>query len=272
MNQERPQLQVRDRHHNFDESAAEYYDSGNVVLTHEWNALSLIIPPGERYFIRSVQRLASQAKDPELKVQIRGFIGQEAMHSKETNRSLEPLEKSGFPVRQFQASFERVINFLEHWVPLPKVHLAATAAVEHYTAVLSTWHLGNRYLDRCTPSIRDMYQWHGAEELEHKAVAFDLLQEVSRNYYWRFVGYVFGMGITWLAYRKALRMLLKWDGLTRAQIREERRKARKIRIPLMSPGFPHLFTFLKPAFHPSDLDDGVLSKQILAEQAARRGA
>jgi predicted metal-dependent hydrolase len=77
------------------------------------------------------------------------------------------------------------------------------------------------------------------------------------------------MGIAWLAYRKALRMLLKWEGLSRVQIQEETRRARKIRIPLFSLGFPRLFTYLKPGFHPNDLDDGGLGKQILAEQAAR---
>lgn len=272
MTQTRPPLEVRDRHHNFDDSILKYFDSGNGVLTHEWNALSLIIPPGERYFIRCVQSLVSRVKDPVLKLQIKGFIGQEAMHSKETNRMLESLEREGFPVGQFQGMFERFIFFLERWLPFRAGHLATTAAVEHYTAIFSIWHLENRYCDRFPAPIRELYQWHGAEELEHKAVAFDLLQDISRHsYLWRIIGFVFGMGMTWFGYRKALRMLLKWEGLSRAQIRVERKRARGVRIPLLSWSFPHLWDFLRPKFHPNDLDDGHLGKQVLAEQDVREG-
>jgi predicted metal-dependent hydrolase len=169
----------------------------------------------------------------------------------------------------FQGQFERFINFLERWLPVPIGHLATTAAVEHFTAIFSIWHLENRYLDRCHTSIRDIYQWHGAEELEHKAVAYDLLQDISHiSYFWRVVGFFFGIGMVWFGYNKALRMILKWESLSQSQIREERKQARKIRIPLFSMRFPRLFTYLRPGFHPNDLDDRGLSKKILAEQSA----
>lgn len=259
-------LQVRLRHNDYSDFS-DFYDTENVVLTHEWNSLSIIIPVGEQFFIRSVRNLAHKAKDPILKEQIKGFIGQEAMHAKETDRSLEPYEKRGFPVRELEQWFEKIIWKIEGFFPASWC-LAATAGVEHYTAVLSIWHLGTRYTDRFPPSLRNLIQWHGAEELEHKSVAFDLYKEISpHNYLVRVLGFLFGMGITWYGWRKALKMFLKSEGLTRAQIRKETKKARKIRFPLISLRFPYLFAYLRPGFHPDDLDDGHLSKQVLAEQA-----
>jgi uncharacterized protein len=239
------------------------------VLTHEWNTFAIIIPGGERFFVRSVQRLASRVKDPGLQLQIKGFIGQEAMHAKETDRFLELLERRGFPLRQFETWYAGFHRWLEWW-PFPRLFLAGTAGAEHYTAVHAIWHLSNGYCNRMPPAIRDLWQWHLAEELEHKAVAFDLLQAVApRNYLLRIAGFVIGMAVVWRANRKALNLLLKTDGLTRAQIREERKRARQIRIPMLSLRFPKLLAYLRPGFHPSDLDDGALSKQILAEQASR---
>jgi uncharacterized protein len=261
---------VRERHHNFDIAIPRYFDSGNVVLTAERSAQQLLIPPGECYFIRSVQRLAPRAKDPYLQLQIKAFLGQEGMHSKETNRFLEILKRQGIPAENFCAKFETWIRRMERIFPA-KVHLAVTAAAEHYTAVFAIWSIGTRYgEDHVPPVLADLWQWHGAEELEHKSVAFDLLQAVSpKNYPLRALGFFAGIGLMYIWYRKALRMLLKHEGLTRSEIWEERRKARKIRMPIFFLRFPHLFTYLRPGFHPNDLDDGHLSKHILAEQAAR---
>lgn len=272
MQQSRPTLVVRARHHNFDTPIPRYFDSGNAVLTAERNALQLIIPSGECYFIRSVQRLAHLVKDPDIQQQIKAFVGQEAMHTKETNRALEILKKQGFPVESFTTRFDNFIKKIESLFPA-KANLAATAAAEHFTTVFSIWNISSRYADRLPPPLRDLSYWHGAEELEHKAVAFDLLQTLSpKNYLLRAFGFIVGMSVVWFWYRKALRMLLKHDGLTRAEIREEHRKARKIRIPVLFLGFPNLLRYLRPGFHPNDLDDGGLSKEILAEQAARARA
>jgi predicted metal-dependent hydrolase len=263
-------LEVRDRNYNYDELTQPYYDAGNIILTSEWETLGLIIPCGERFFIRSVQRLAPKAKKAELKVQINGFIGQEAMHAKETERSIEPLIKRGFPASQVQAFMERTIAFFERIIPA-RLALAGTAAIEHHTAVLSLWHLSTQYSRKhIAPPYRQHVEWHGAEELEHKAVAFDLLQEVApNNYLLRAVGFLLAMMVVWISFLRVRGMILKWEGLTRAQIHQERKKARKIRMSLMSPGLPYLWLYLKPGFHPNDLEDGGLSKKILAEQAAR---
>ena len=42
-----------------------------------------MFPDGEDFFVRSVRHFRDQIADPELKRQVAGFIGQEAMHGRE---------------------------------------------------------------------------------------------------------------------------------------------------------------------------------------------
>src|SRR5687768_560704 len=54
------------------------------------NALSLLFPEGEKFFVESVKQHQHLVTDPELSRAIVGFIGQEAMHCQE-HRSLNDL-------------------------------------------------------------------------------------------------------------------------------------------------------------------------------------
>lgn len=263
------EIPIRHRHYPYDQSIPKYYDSGNVVLTSEWEALSLVTGPGERYFVRSVQRLASRTQDPLLKKQIKGFIGQETVHTQEYDRFLEVLRKRGFPVEEFHQWFDGKLHWLEkHLYFLPRIHLAGTAAAEHLTSTLLGWMLRTHYYDRFPPSLRELWRWHSAEELEHKAVAYDLLQDVApRNYLLRIMGFAIGISVVGMGMRRAEKMLLQFSGLSKKQLREERKKARKIRIPLFSFRIPNFLKYFLPGFHPCDLDDGTLSAKTLSEQA-----
>ena len=54
-----------------------------VGLTEIMNALSTLFPEGEQFFVDSVRHYKDQITDPVLQAEIVGFVGQEAMHSKE---------------------------------------------------------------------------------------------------------------------------------------------------------------------------------------------
>ena len=60
----------------------DYYGN-DAHLTTMWNALSVLFPEGERFFVDSVRRFRGRIEDPALLAEITAFIGQEAMHSKE---------------------------------------------------------------------------------------------------------------------------------------------------------------------------------------------
>ena len=65
-----------------------------------------------------------------------------------------------------------------------QTQLAATVALEHFTAILAHRLLSNTDLiNAMDDSIKPVWMWHAIEETEHKAVAFDLYKDVRGNNY-----------------------------------------------------------------------------------------
>src|ERR1700754_4374035 len=79
----REPIKVRRMDFEFGSDIPELWAVGNPMLTALMAGLSASFPPGERYFIESVKHYADQVTNPDLKERIRGFIGQEANHTKE---------------------------------------------------------------------------------------------------------------------------------------------------------------------------------------------
>ena len=61
--------------------------------------------------------------------------------------------------------------------------LAIIAAIEHITAFLGDWVLNAEGLDRAGPhpTMLDLLRWHGAEEVEHRSVAYDVMRYFDKR-------------------------------------------------------------------------------------------
>ena len=60
--------------------------------------------------------------------------------------------------------------------------LAATVVMEHYTATLARLLLTDPLIkEKTTQESRNLWEWHALEELEHKSVAFDVLNAIGGN-------------------------------------------------------------------------------------------
>src|SRR2546422_8921531 len=73
---------------------------GDLMSSHVAASLSAVFPDGEDFFVRSVRRFRDQIADPELKRQVAGFIGQEAMHGREHRAFNDRLDQLGYPVKR----------------------------------------------------------------------------------------------------------------------------------------------------------------------------
>lgn len=137
------------------------------------NALSLMFPEGERFFVESVRRYRDRVADPALRQRVDGFIGQEAMHGKahrELNRWLEPELGAGV-----ERDLRVVLDAIRR-LP-PRVQLGVTCALEHFTAIMAAGLFDDpRQHGAMHPQLRPLWLWHAFEESEHKAVAFDVYQ------------------------------------------------------------------------------------------------
>ena len=161
----------------------------NVFATHLVNGLNLLFPAGERFFVRSVKHYLDRVDDESLRAQIKGFFGQEGRHAKEHERVFERLEEQGFAVRPFLRAYEWFAYGVVERVSPPAIRLAATAACEHYTALLAEQALARDLLDLAHPTMRALLKWHAAEEIEHRAVAYDVLARVDPRYRTRVAGF-----------------------------------------------------------------------------------
>jgi predicted metal-dependent hydrolase len=160
-------------------SLDRHYVNGDLIMSHVVAVLSAMFPEGEDFFVRAVRNHADAVTDPELKQQVAGFIGQEVTHGREHRALNERLQEMGYPTRRVDRMTRAGLRRNERLLP-PRVQLAMTAALEHYTATLAETLLTDERAQALLgeTEVRSMLLWHALEESEHKAVAFDVFQEV----------------------------------------------------------------------------------------------
>jgi len=170
-------ITVRRMDYEFSAEIPDHWADGNPVLTAFMAALSASFPPGERFFIDSVRHYAGQVTDPELKERIRGFIGQEANHTKEHIAFNSFLEQRGYPVGKIEKRVAQIIRRIQE-NSSPASNLAQTAALEHLTAFLASAVLEQPHIiARTHPTVAAFWTWHAIEEVEHRSVAFEVYKQ-----------------------------------------------------------------------------------------------
>ncbi|MBS2014234.1 MAG: metal-dependent hydrolase [Deltaproteobacteria bacterium] len=252
--------------------------AGSVMASHLANGVNLLFPAGERFFVRSVKHYLDRVDDPELVEQVRAFFGQEGRHAYSHERFFQTLREQGYDIDTFLAMYDRVAwGILEKHTP-PALHLSVTVALEHFTAILAEDALTSGELEVMHPELRNLLAWHAVEELEHKAVAFDVMRAAAPSYALRMAGMLVGataLGTFWVL---ATRDLLRQEGMT---LRDGAKELRALRASARAAGvkdvggpvFSRVFLrgmleYLRPSFHPMDRDHGPLVRKALERLAA----
>ncbi|WP_180006150.1 metal-dependent hydrolase [Acinetobacter sp. YH12237] len=156
-----------------------YWFAGDPFLTRMFDALSLTFPDGERYFIQSIRLFRDQIQDPDLKQRVADFIRQEAQHGIAHDKMNQVMKDQGMPVDQFIQRLNKVFKF-ELKYRSPQYNIAMTAAAEHLTALMAETFYGEKdTLQDAHPYVRALFAWHAIEEMEHRDVAFDVMQQVG---------------------------------------------------------------------------------------------
>jgi uncharacterized protein len=152
---ERLVLEARDV--GFDWAALPFhYVPDEPLATHILNVLYLLLPAGEEFFVEVFKKALPLIKDDQLRLDVQGFIGQEAMHSQAHAKVLDHFAASGVDVTPFTDQIRWLFDSLlgarprrtarrQHSWLLEQV--AFIAAIEHYTAVLGEWILNSPQLD-----------------------------------------------------------------------------------------------------------------------------
>lgn len=163
-----------------------HWHSGDAFRTAFSNALSMSFPAGEQFFIDAVKAgvaaLPAERRD-RFAATLHGFVGQEATHRRVHALFNAQLQQQGLVNEwepRIRARWQR-FDGLD-----PRHAVAATAASEHFTAVLADWLLRHPAAYAGTePRLATLWLWHASEECEHRAAAFDLYHALGGNLRWR---------------------------------------------------------------------------------------
>jgi predicted metal-dependent hydrolase len=229
---------------------------GDLIGSHVIASLSSVFPDGEDFFVRSVRAYRDKVTDPELKKQVSGFIGQEAIHGREHRELNDHLDELGYPVKRFERFTKKGLAIREKIAPQVS-NLAATAALEHFTATLAELILTNPDARDMIGDdhVKDLLLWHALEESEHKAVAFDVYKAVGgseRMRTWTMNGLIVGF-IGGMVVQVIVSLLGDKATFQRGRLRQSWKRVKA--SPFMDPALWHrLRDYNRPDFHPDDHD------------------
>lgn len=280
-----PKLKVRNVQFNFDK-VPKHWILGSAIATHFVNSMHIVFPEGEKFFVRSVRRFAKDIKDENLKKEINSFCGQEGVHAREHQRFWEVMEEQQLNPQPF-ADFLKITAFsgkysyenlsrgiLNKIQPNlgDKFALSVTTALEHYTAILANalFHEPIATNKNIAPQMLELLHWHASEEIEHKAVCFDVLKEVDDSYILR----VSGMGL-------ATVLLWGYLGLGQIYFIAQDKDKSIIKLPFETYFLlkailfgeigknlsRHLLDYFRRDFHPDQIDDRYLIDAFFKDKA-----
>ena len=184
----------------FEGDIPRHWLGGDPFKSRLFDAMSTLFPEGERFFICSVRDWRDQVSDPALLRDIKDFIRQEGQHGIVHTRYNDRLKAQGINVDWLEGKLRFLLGTVARKFA-PKIqNLADTAATEHLTAIMAECLFTSKeVMSQADPRVRAMYAWHAMEEVEHKAVAYDVLQKVAKCSYLRRVtsllGVTFGFNV-----------------------------------------------------------------------------
>jgi uncharacterized protein len=251
----------------------------DAVATALFNAFSAVFPHGEAFMARSVH--VWQDKLPEdLAADARNFVHQESSHAREHVRMNDVLIDAGYDIEPLERTIKSFVSFFRNRSEM--TCLTATMCIEHFTSIIAAEILKNdHHLDGADPELHELWVWHAIEEIEHKAVAFDVWNYAVRDWsaakkYLVRNGMLMLVTISFLINRTRGQMqLLKQDGMTAAPAFRGLIKHGFGRGGLIRNIFKPWLGYFRSSFHPWDHDDRHLldkGNAMLAEMAKAKTA
>jgi len=255
-------LEFAARRKSFDieKALATDWHGGSAFVSAWFNAMSLLFPLGEKFFIDSVVHFQEEIDDPRLLREITSFRAQESTHRVQHQKYNELLCKSrGYSLERFEKNERKRMAWAYRELPARR-RLAGTVANEHLTAILAHDLLSHDdVLFGADPQIAELWRWHGIEETEHKAVAFDVFVAVGGTAAERRQALVMNTFFFFKDTMRNLRIMLQKEG----KLFSIREWASGFKYLLIKPGilrraFPAWLRFFRRDFHPWQIDDRVL--------------
>lgn len=242
---------------NLDAALSHNWHSDSLFVTAWFNAMSMLFPLGEKFFIDSVCQYADEISDERLAAEVRAFRAQEAAHRVQHQKYNEKLcALRGYDLERFERpERERMAWAYRELSPLRR--LAGTVANEHLTAIMAHEMLTTPNILRgADKDIAALWEWHGIEETEHKAVAFDVFLAVGGTVRERRVALLMNTLFFFKDTMRNVCIMLQHEG----KLWSPREWARGFIFLFLSPGilrrvFIPWLRFFRSRFHPWQQDN-----------------
>lgn len=205
-----PSITVRQINFQFSAATQRYWLGGNPFKTHLLNSFTLLFPATEKWSIRVLKKSLRQISNSEVKQDALKFIGQEGQHANSHALFWNNLKQQGYSLNWYFQTVDSALKWFETRFS-NAFNVAILAGFEHLTEFIADFGLSHHVLDRAEPELKLLFEWHAAEEIEHKTVAYDVLSSLTRSYSFRILGLIVAhiYAISFLAL--GIGMLLHYD-------------------------------------------------------------
>lgn len=266
----------RNFHFHLNETGKRFWNGGDIARTAVFDALSTGFPKGERFFMDSVRAFADRVTCPALQAQVKAFLTQEAIHTREHVLYNQRLTANGVDVAAIEAEQEKLLARARSKLS-PARQLAVTACLEHITAIFADQLMSEpAYLAGADDRFRRIWLWHALEEAEHKSVAFDVFRIAVPSslvrYRMRCVLMIFATLMFMARWARETRLVLEGQGVRRTW----RMRLAVANVMWGRPGLARRMilpwlAFFRPGFHPWAHDNRAKAARISEELAVTAG-
>lgn len=261
---------------------------GHPVASHMISVFNVILPSAERWFVQTFSEALPLVKDQRLAEDMRGFIGQEAVHAETHDKVLRDFMvrqgvDPGPVLSRVDYIFEKVLAPTRSDDPKRRLNnlcdrLWLIAAIEHYTAVLGDFALNCSWEDfGADPTIVDLFRWHGSEEVEHRNVAHDVATYFQDSYLARIRAMSLAATMIYTYFERSVWYMCRVDpSLHLGWWDVQRMRAHDAKLRLL-PTYRYLFGtsalgYFRPDYSPEDVGSTAQAVAYLASSPAARAA
>lgn len=152
---------------------------------------------------------------------------------------------AGYPSEFIEKTVEIALKYLQKNLS-PKMQLALTLAAEHYTATMANYLLESGWITKSEPSYAWLWRVHAVEEIEHRAVTFDVYEYIG-DYKTRMIAYFLASLIVFMSVQ--ILYIMKDKSASIIDTAEWIEFGKFIGSLMISIG-PELIKFVHPFYHP----------------------
>lgn len=253
----------------FPPETPRHWCGGDAFLSHLLNTYTLLVPGNEGYYIRTLKRCLPAIADPALREAMLRFMQQEGQHGVGHRRCWALLQAQGYRIDAFRRPVDGFLyRVLEPITPQP-LRLSMVACVEYVNAYLGHEFLAQSLLRDAEPALRALFEWHFAEEIEHKRVAPDVLRHLSGSHGLRLLGAALVLPLFYLLMTAGTLALLHQDrALYRRATWRQAWRHLWSRDRMLPRTLAHVGAYLRRDFDPDRLDDRALAQDVIARYGA----